>query len=254
MTTFPWAEDGGPSVYELAKEQREYDPSKFGIARRAILDEPIEIVRFAYLGVRTCLRTYSRSPRQEGYALWHNCLWALAINDYPSIEYMANRVDFPADGKHGAYPEYYATISDLFFGLLTSNHEYVKHARERLKPSRLPTNDAALSNVLVAVAERSPEGFARSLEDELKSKRKIRYIDPHYKFVDVMAHGLWALGHRVDMQVVDNWDIGRVLPWDAGFHEWHVKGHAAQTCIDETRLSDESRDLLAIPTPAQDHG
>ena len=254
MTTFPWSEDGGPTFYDFANNERSYDPSKFGIARRAIHDDPTEIVRFACLGVRNSLHSYAQSPLHEGYGLWHSCLWALAINDYPAIEMMSDNVSIPADAKHGAYPEYYATISDLLFGLLQANDDHIDNAITRLNPSKLPSADGALVRVLVATANRSPKEFAISLHDRLKCNRRIRYIDPHYKFIDVMAHGLWALSYRVDAATVCKWDTEQPLPWDVGFHEWHVRCEPAESCIDAASLSDDARGALAFPKLKRRHG
>ncbi len=86
MTSVPWDASGGPSFSDAVENPAFYDPTKYGIARRVVNNDPTEIVRFGCLGIRHCWRYYLNNPAAELRCLWNVGILALSINDFEGME------------------------------------------------------------------------------------------------------------------------------------------------------------------------
>ena len=247
MTSFPWKKQGGPSFYDLVEDPHRRDPAKYGIARRALDDDPTEIVRFACLGTRDRWRAYLLNPDGESASLWHTCLWAMAINDTVAVERILRDAPRTASESPSAFVGFYRIFYNLFFGIVRSEELLARDAAELLSKQRLSTNNAAIADCLIAIFQQSSSRFSAALEDVCTSIRRIRAMDPHYKLVDVIAHGLWELAHSRSPELVESWDAERALPWDAELHAWRRKGIPAIDTIDFSLLSEAGRQALEMP-------
>lgn len=235
-TQSPWPEDGGSSFYEFVKTP-ENDPAKFGIVRRVVHDDPTEIVRFAVISARQIWADFARERVRDRSpaAMWHACLWALAVNDEEAVqhfvEHLPERCPEEADGGISYYPRIY----DLFFAILRGTDAGPALTQIAESPSP-PSHELAIVTALRAISERSAGGFANALVECGKSLRRIRHIDPHYKLTDIIGHGLWELAFRTDVKVVSAWDTSSALPWDSGFYNWRRSGVAAIETIDRDKI------------------
>ncbi len=137
---------------------------------------------------------------------------------------------------------------NLFFGVLRDNPGIVSRTAQSLPRKSMSTNDIAMAECLIAISDRSTEKFQLAMLEVVESVRKIRTSDPHYKLIDLRAHGLWELAFRTSPNIVEHWDVDRGLPWDTDLWSWLRKGTSAIDTIDDSSFSAAAKALLKMPS------
>ncbi len=169
------------------------------------------------------------SPTSRRFAV--ETIIALAINDLDFLD-LALKHGTASNQKHGPHPPYYAEINKLFFATVSGSEYPIDEAVKLASRKSIPASDATIVKFLVAILTHDRELAIKSLEYDLISDRKTRFIDPACKLYNVGTHGLYEIALLLRPEIVEKWDVNQGMPWDAELYAWRRTGAKAISVFD----------------------
>lgn len=211
-----------------------------GVARRFASDAPAELALRLSLAARYEWLASQTNANAHPEELFRPLLHAAAAHDFAAVARIA---DLPPEALKKPNNPNYAHLLAALTGLIRGDGARLREAAVAMGKRRPPAYVKAAHRAVIAIADASPKSFADALGMMLKAYPKYVYDDEAYRMVDPHVTGLYELARLYRPEVVRDFDTGRPLPWDSGYHQWLL------TCPDIARHFERER----VPEAVRPH-